>query len=353
MKKCPYCGAENQDQDRQCYRCGLNLETWTYAPAVDAEPTQPVHPPPSQTQPRPAQQPRYIPQTYSQQPQDTQPTWPAQQQPMPYPPSTAPYYPPPNQPASAPPVPPGYPPAQPGQGNAGPSHFMPVLAIGLALLLLFVCGLSVWTITAATTNGVSHLGAQVSTQVANVFNIPAANPTATEMAEFPTPTPWPTFTPAPTATSTTVPTATIAAPPTQAPTETGATPNSTQEPAVEKLLSPECSSAVNQLGEVSNQFTKQPLQVFDATWRQNFNQALSGMKTNCGSLDTASPVPGRVAEVQHNLSQASSEFDQANKLWTEGIDGRDPNKVVQAGQHMQQAISYLNQAITGLKQVVP
>jgi hypothetical protein len=91
--------------------------------------------------------------------------------------------------------------------------------------------------------------------------------------------------------------------------------------------------------------------VLDSTWRGNLNQAVADMKTNCGTLDSASPVPGMVNQAHQDLAKAQSEFDQAGKLFDAGVQNLDAGKLLEAGQHVQSAVKFLNSAMTELKKI--
>lgn len=342
MKRCPYCGADNHDTAVACYNCGRDISA--VAPAADSpEPTQPrrVTPPPQgaasypsspyDTQPLPYYPPlgRQLPG----QPPDSQ------QQPPNYPPQdTQPgqtYYPPAyGQPptyarASYPPPPP--PPEPRRRGSCAWSLFGGVL--GLALIC--VMGLVVLSITGAGSAIAARLRGQVATQVVDAFNIPTPTPQATSPFEEASPTPWPTFTPA--------------AP---APGET-VTPDATQQAYIDKLLSPGCKSALETLGQDSNTVTQDPLKLLDDTWRAGLTQAMTEMKTNCGSLDAASPVPGQVGKLNQSITTANNDFDQAKQLWTEAVDNRDPSKALQAAQLIGAAAKSLSQALAEIKALAP
>lgn len=346
MKQCPNCAAINSDQAAVCYNCGIDL------PDDKTEPTQPVH---TRTQPyspyRPPAQPGPA-QPYQQPPSggaaSTQ-SMPARRAAYPasdprygqYPPQPAQGnpgmgYPYPAQSYPVPPVPP--PPEPPAAAGAGGGQFWRVAAIALVAALLCICGFATWILARGASNGVAGLGAQVATRAAGVFGGgPEATRTPAPEATFAEPTAWPTFTEIPVETP--------------APAETP-TLNATQASAADKLLSPECNSALNELSSLSNQATKDPLTLLDSGWRDGFNKAMSDMKTACGTLESASPVPGRLGEVRQNLDQANQQFDQAQQLWNEAIEQRDPSKAIQAAQSIGQAAKYLNDAIAGLKNIV-
>ncbi len=212
---------------------------------------------------------------------------------------------------------------------------MPVLILGLAAVLLFICGFAVWSLTSATNSAVARLRAQVSTEVANIIPPLAAAPRPTDPIQPAEPTPWPTFTPQP-----------AAPPPASNPS-----PNPTQAVVIEKLLSQSCKNALNNLQQLSDQISSKPTIAFDSQWRSDLSQAVADMKTNCGTLDAASPVPGLISQAHQNLALAQNEFDQAGKLFDEGVQNLDPGKLLEAGQHVTQAVKYLNQSLTELKKI--
>jgi hypothetical protein len=263
---------------------------------------------------------------------------------------TAPQY--PQYPQSAAGYPPAYapppvtiPPPPPAPLEKPPSsHFLPVLVLALGAMLLFACGFAVWTLTSATSTAAEQLREQVSTQVVNIFPPAAAatsRPTDPVVVVPVEPSPWPTFTPEP------------ASPTEPAAPTAGAAPTNdpTQSAVADKLLSEGCSAALDNLGGMSDQITSQPTVAFDAQWRADFNAAIANMKTNCGTLDAASPVPGQIGQAQQNLAQAQSEFDQAGKLLDEGVSELQPGKLLEAGEHVAQALKSLNLAIKQLREL--
>jgi hypothetical protein len=135
--------------------------------------------------------------------------------------------------------------------------------------------------------------------------------------------------------------------------EASLTPGPTQAPITDKLLSPECRGSLDQLSKVSDQVKNDPLKVLDETWRKDMDQAITDMKTFCGSLDAASPIPGELGQVQKLMNQATSEFDQAKLLWNQAIDQHDPGKAISAAQHVGEATQYLSQAISQLQKLAP
>jgi hypothetical protein len=328
MRICPNCGAENRVDAAVCYHCGEDLGTLPFPPVDQPDPTQPVRAQPTNTQPLP-----YPP------------------QPTPPSPNYNTYTPPP----SLPPIPP--PP------NRGLSRGWTVLLVALGVVMFCGFGLAIFTILAFTGGGITRFGEQISTQVADVFtgSTPEASPTFDDPLLW-TPSPWPTFTPAP-PTETPLPTFTLppptaTPPPTVAPPPTATTqpageptPNPTQIIELEKLLSPECSKALDDLSRLSNQLTSQPTIPFNAVWRADFAQAVADMRTYCGSLETASSAPGQVAEAQRNLALAGESFDQALRLFNEGVEERSPTKLLQAGRHVASATGYLNQALAELAKI--
>lgn len=216
------------------------------------------------------------------------------------------------------------------------SHLLPVFVLGLAAVLLFACGFAMWTLTSATSSAAGRLRSELATQAAGVFP-PAAPPQPAEPEPPAEPTPWPTFTPQPQ--------------PAESPEPANPTPNATQSAIIEKLLSEGCSNALETLRNLSEQAKSNPTVAFDAQWRDNLSQAVADMKTNCGTLDAASPVPGLISQAHQDLSRAQSEFDQAGRLFDEGVRDLAPGKLLEAAQHVQQAVRYLNQAITELRKI--
>lgn len=256
------------------------------------------------------------------------------------------------------PPPPGY---YGAQGAAGypqqperKSRAWPLLLFSLGLVFLCVTALAIWAVFAAINGGVNRLGETMSTQVAGV--IPGGEdeqggeqPTQPAIVE---PTPWPTFTPEPVQ-------PTEAPPPTQAPeiipttppAEPTAAPEETQPGTTDRLLSPECSAALDHVKSMSDQLTSNPTAPFDAGWRTEFTQSVDDLKTFCGSLDSASPVPGHLAEARRNLDLAQNEFDLAKQLFNEGVEQLAPGKLVEAGQHVAQAVKHLDLAIEELGKI--
>ncbi len=244
----------------------------------------------NRTQPmrvHPTQTQPYAPQAHPTQPQNTYSPRPANPRPVSYAP-----------PPSA---------SQPVSTSRQPRWLVPVM-IG-ALVITFLCagGLAVYTITSATSGGLGQIFAPIS--------IP-----------FLTPAPTPTFTPEP-------------------------LPTSEPNGSLERFLSPECSAALDRLEQLSNQITTDPTVPLDSTWRDNLSSAVADMRTYCGTLKSASPVPGLVDEAQRNLDLANQEFDTANQLFKEGVDNFQPGKILEAGGHVQQAMKYLNAAITELRKI--
>lgn len=295
MRSCPFCQAKNRDEDSLCNNCGSALHYVT-AP-VDASPTQPT---------RLYGQPYVQPAYQGQPPYNNQPSY--------------------RQPVAPPPAPTG--------------HQLPawsLLIAGLSLLLLIACGLAVITMIITTSNGVAGIGAQLSTQVGQVIG-DAGSDTPAPMATAPkvTPSPWPTFTPTPTV-----------------PPQRTVTPTPTQPSITNQLLSAECKGSLDQLSKVSDQVRNDPLKVLNETWRKDVDQATANMITYCGSLDSASPIPGELGQVQELVHQTTSAFDQAKLLWNQAVDQRDPAKAVSAAQHVGEAMNYLGQAISQLQKLVP
>ena len=347
MKTCPNCAAANRDDVAVCYKCGSELTSPPGSPASapweQQGSTQPVRaraqdsaPPPGPSHPYPGSRasagrsssPRgqvdYNPPSQnpagSYHPGATRPMQPGTERGQPEPPLPSggygPSYSPPEYEPYAPPVAESHPESRPGQ-------FWTALVAVLVLALL--CGgvLALWTMLSAAYGGVYGAGAQISTQAAQVFEPSAPVPTAT---------PEPTWTPEG------VPTPTL---------------NATQESTVKKLLSPECSGALDRLSSARDQLVDNPAVPFDAAWREELNQAIEQVRASCGSPEAASPVPGIVSQAQKDLTQAQSEFDQANRLFKEGTSEWNPRKILEAGGHVISAGKYLDSAITELGKITP
>ena len=368
MKTCPYCGEDNLDHSTVCYYCGRDLP----AQQEDVEPTQPnrVQRRPNVPPADPAGEANTQP-YYPQDPQQYGQYGPPPQQ---YPPSqthtgyTQPYAPQPHQgqpsygqqPYGQPPYgqqppnyPPNFPPADPyAQGYAPPSAAPPgrsrmwVIAPLLIGVLLCVCLVATWAILDTTNRGVARLGSQISTSAAGVFGSPATQTPTVPDAAFPEePTPWPTFTTAPIVDTPVPP------PPadTPIPQPTEATEGTDY---AEKLLSPECRAALDHLSRMTEELSSEPLKLLEDAWRSEFNLARTELATYCGTLDAASPVPSRVEAAHLALTQANNEFDQANQLFQEAVEGRDPGKFLQAAQHFGSAARNLTTALAEIRKVV-
>lgn len=253
----------------------------------------------------------------------------------PYPPPGAPYDPSQSrQPTTYTRIsyPPPPPPSQTPPGRRG-SCVGGLIGALLGLALVCILGLVILSFSGAGKAVASRLRGQAATQAVDTLTFPTSTPPADFSLPAETPTPWPTAT--------------------SAPEEPTATLNADQQAYLAKLLSPGCKSALDTLGTDSNTITQNPLILLDDTFRSGFTQALSDMKTNCGSLDAASPLPGKVGEVSQAITQANNEFDQANQLWTEAVKTHSPSLAFEAAQHIGAAAQYLGQAISELKAIAP
>lgn len=351
MKYCQNCGEQNYDESAVCYNCGQPLPN-TPRPASDEFPTQPLHvQPPHHTQVRPAQ-PAYPNQQAPYDPNNPQGYPPGYQQPgyqQQHPGYTQPgYQQQPGYPYPGYPQQPYQPPYQPPQEPSALKRYWPVLALGGVVAVLCLCAVAFLFIGDAASRGVAGLRSSFATQVAGVIPGGEETPEPTAPAVLDPvfePTPWPSFTPEPLPTAAPVE-------PTQEPT-LAPQPEPTDSELAEKLLSPECKTALDELGRMGGEVSSEPFRLLDSGWREQFNAAQAAVRTHCGSIDSASPVPERLRAVQENLAQANAAFDEANRLWQEAIDTRDPAKVLDAAGQFQQATRYLNQAITELRSVVP
>jgi hypothetical protein len=368
---CPNCAAENRAEAATCFFCGQVLAS----PTERANPTQPVRvqgsgsSPTASTPPPPP--PPYDTQgmTYDSGAQRYPPA--DQTQPGGSPPSgsTQPY--PPYQQETDPyaqtyPAQPGYgPQAQvypPAPQKSGLERFWPLLIGSLIVVFLCAGAIVVWTFSALIGGGSTRLGQNVATQAAELLPLPdEATLTPAD------PTPWPTFTALPTFTlppTEIPPTATLPPQPTATPAiilATATPPPPAQDPGaqqptldptqvvdLEKLLSPECASALDELSDLGGQVTSNPTVPFDAQWRSGLNQALDNVNTNCGSLDDASPLPGVVNEARGELNQATESFDSAARLFNEGVREWNLGKVLDAGRKAREGTTHLNNAISAL-----
>lgn len=386
MKPCPFCQVDNQDDAQTCRFCGrpMNppLVSWDSAPQTDSpEPTQPVHPGgAARPSPNAAQTLPPVPPAGSGQP-------PAGGMPAFDPNNTLPV------PGNIPQGPrrvgaartynsPGYgassygtsgprprpaasPGAQPasGYGNTAAQPPYPprlsqpavqpppelerdssrrwqILLGVLGVLLLCMGGLAVWMFTSTAAGGFNRAGADLATQAAGLFGGASPDNTPFPTATLLAPSPWPTFTPEPTQ-----------EPAPTNPPEANPTAEATQDAGLERYLSPECSAALDNLESLSKAVTENPGLPLDGAWRDNLSQSVKTVREQCGSLDQASPVPGQMAEAQQNLDQATQEFDEANRLFKEGVEGLDAGKVLEAGKHLAEATKYLNQALDALQKI--
>lgn len=371
MKTCPYCQVENRDDAQQCHFCGHALNVWAQEdspeptqptrpagrerPVGDTQPARPPTPPPSDWSP-----PR--PPAFGATGQTTPGQHGAEYSAAEYnaagyggaPQPTAPYLPGAN--SAPPPAPPydagrgGYPPYPPGGAQIYAQPYPPrpkprsdrlwlILAGVLAVLLLCMGTLAVWILTTSAAGGLGRAGAQISTQASGVFN-PGGTPAPTDTPVQPSP--WPTFTTAPTFTPLPSPIPAETQPP---------APEATRESSLEKYLTPECAAALDHLEGLTKAVAGEPGLPLQAQWREELVQTVGEVRTACGSLEQASPVPGIMAEAQQNLDLATQEFDEANRLFKEGVDEFNPGKVLQAGQHLAEATKYLNQALGELRKI--
>lgn len=290
MRSCPICQARNRDEATVCFYCGHSFLNVRFQPDNStSQPTQPVR----VYKPYAGQAP------YGQDSSDYDQT-PEWQPPDPEPP---------------------------------PAESQPPWALligGLSLLLIVALGMAIFTWLIIARNGAAGLAAQNSNQPG-----PGARGAESNDLLWSTPSPWPTFTPS-----------------SRPPLQRSVTPNAAQNPNTNKLLSTECKGSLDQLSSFSDQLKNDPLKVLDETWRQAVDRAAANMKTNCGSLDSASPIPGELGQVQKLLNQASGEFDLAKLLWNQSIDQHDPSKAISAAQHVGEATTYLQQAISQLQKII-
>ncbi len=234
------------------------------------------------------------------------------------------------------------------------------MLIGLGLVFLCAASLAVLTLWAATNRGANQLADRIGDFFEAPFEAVGLAPSETPLppTSLPSPTTWPTWTPAPTETLTPIPTATAVPSPTETavplPTMTAIQPTeaaSEEDQGGLQILSPECAAALERLEQVSDQFTRSPTSIFDADWRAEAGLAVNELRSACGTLDSASPLPGQVQEVQRLLDLTSQTYEEANRLLKEGIDERRPTKIWEAIQKYYQAIQYLSQTITALREL--
>lgn len=314
MKQCPSCLSWTADSAVFCPSCGQRLAQTPPGPAWGP----PVGDDPGRTQPVHRTAPLSAAAVYAE-------------------PPAADEYPAPQAAAEHRPAPP--PAARSFLDSLAESR---ALLIGLGVVFLCAAALAVLTLWAAAARGTNRLADRAGDFLEAPLEAAGLAPSETPLP--PAPTPWPTLTAAP---------AETAAPP---PAETPITDLQETAPPPEdggglQLLSPECAAALDRLEQASSQFTRSPASIFDAEWRAEAGLAASELRTACGTLESASPVPGQVQEVQRLLSLTSETYDNANRLLKEGIDERKPAKVWEAVQQFYQAIQYLNQSIKALREI--
>lgn len=344
MKVCPYCSAQNHDQATVCHYCRNDLTsgaTIPPAPAENQERTQPLQlnkqrsqpdPPPYGGEPsdtQPMHGPRQGGATSYQSPYRANPD-PQQSSQNAQTPTGQPYY------GQVPPAHSQYPPyAPPSAQQSRRSPLWAVVIVSLGLVLLCIGGFAIWTISRAASGEVGWLDNRSATEQPGGMTDPTAAPVVP--IPFDTPTPWPTFTSPPVDT---------AVPPADTPI-----PAATEDPAITRLLSPQCSAALERLETLSGQITEQPTAPLNADWRRDLSDAIANMRTYCGTVDNASPVPGILEEAQRNLALASTEFDQATALFNEGIETFSPGKLLEAARHIGKASEHLRIALAEIRKI--
>jgi hypothetical protein len=117
------------------------------------------------------------------------------------------------------------------------------------------------------------------------------------------------------------------------------------------LLSPQCSAALDEMQRYSGELTTRPLQVLEPEWREGFSRALEDMNAACGSIDAASPVPGRLGDARRSLALANQSFDEATRLFGEGVTELNASKLLEAGRNIQEASNHLGEAISALREI--
>lgn len=314
MKLCPHCEAENWPDNTTCYACGGDLRKESSPGALGASPipTQPVRVRPAAVQPQ------------------ARPVQPANTAvPAPGRAARAEAQPPPFAPQQAAPVPP----TTGSLNNALRSridsvYLWRIFAVVLGLVLVFTCIFAIWMIGLTTANRARRASEQVQTRVAQVQQqlTPTAEPTSTpEPFE---PTPWPT--------------------------PTG--DNALTTPAApaadwQKYLTGECSAALNHLRAANDALSTNPTSPFDADWREDLSAAVGEMKSYCGTLESASPVPDIVREAHANLTRATAEYEAANLEFKEGIESLNPGKILDATARFRLAVKYLGLALEELEKI--
>jgi hypothetical protein len=118
-----------------------------------------------------------------------------------------------------------------------------------------------------------------------------------------------------------------------------------------RYLTPACAAALDEVGRLRDDLTGSPSNLFDADWREQFSQATSALSAACGTLETASPVPGLIDEARADLAQASREYNQASELINQGFRDFSPRIIWRGLQHLGSATSAFNQALGTLRKI--
>jgi hypothetical protein len=137
----------------------------------------------------------------------------------------------------------------------------------------------------------------------------------------------------------------------QNPAESLPTPASTAGVDWSKYLTPQCAAAVDEIGRVRDQLASQPTLLFDAGWRERFTQATDDLRSYCGTLETASPVPGLIGQARQDLADASNEYNLASQAFDKGFKKFNPGQIIQGFQHLGKATTALNSAIKTLGKI--
>lgn len=216
-------------------------------------------------------------------------------------------------------------------------------------------GLKFWVVIIAVALGmnlclVASLGAAADSAYRAIGILPTrtSTPTVTPTATATSP---PTLTPTPTSTLTPTPTQTSL--PTRTPI-----PSATSEFSSEEQdyldwgasTGNQYATALTDLSELLSEASNDPAVMFEDSWRLEVAVSLATIKAlNQEVRDREAPA--KFSEVQRQYALAAEEFEIMADELAEGIDSFDPDLVVSAGSHMQQATVHIENATEELTRI--